>query len=69
MFKMARLDIDRFISEIEQRPVIWDTRNDEYTNKLLKRKAWNELCNIFVPDFNGMDSAMKKKAGMSLYFS
>ena len=37
---MATLDIDRFIIEIEDRPAIWDTWCNDYSNKISKGKAW-----------------------------
>ncbi|XP_063612967.1 uncharacterized protein LOC134786343 [Penaeus indicus] len=45
-------DTERFIIEIEDRPAIWDVHLKEYSNKILKAKAWEELCSIFVPNFN-----------------
>lgn len=65
--KMGSFDADRFIVEVEQRPAIWDSRCDEYSNKLSRGRAWEELCDIFVPDFNEMDSLRKNKAGGFLY--
>ncbi|XP_068239900.1 uncharacterized protein [Palaemon carinicauda] len=59
---MASLDIDRFIIETEDRPAIWDVRCNEYSNKIVKAKAWEELCTIFVPGFKEMDSSGKNKA-------
>ena len=66
---MTTLDIDRFIIEIEDRPAIWDLRCDDYSSKIAKAKAWEEMCDIFVPGFREMDSAGKTKAGMFLYYS
>lgn len=65
---MASFDTDRFIIEVEQRPAIWDSRCNEYSNKLSRGKAWEELCDIFVPDFKEMDSVKKNKTGMFLHY-
>ena len=48
---MTTLDIDRFIIEIEDRPAIWDVRCNDYSNKIAKAKAWEEMCDNFVPGF------------------
>ncbi|MPC21170.1 hypothetical protein E2C01_014146 [Portunus trituberculatus] len=39
-------------------------RCNEYSNKIVKTKAWEELCTIFVPGFKEMDSSGKNKAIM-----
>ncbi|XP_064081736.1 uncharacterized protein LOC135198162 [Macrobrachium nipponense] len=59
-------DTDRFIIEIQDRPAIWDVRLKEYSNKILKAKAWEELCSIFVPNFNELDCQGKNKATTDL---
>ena len=59
-------DIDSFIIEIEDRPALWDVRLTEYNNKIVKAKAWEELCAIFVPNFNKMDSSGKSRASNTL---
>ena len=38
---------DLFIDEIEKRPPIWDMTSSEYSNKISKRKAWEEIVLIF----------------------
>lgn len=63
---MNRLDVDRFIIDIEDRPAIWDVRCKNYSNKIAKAKAWEEMCDIFVPGFKEMDDTGKSKAGIDL---
>lgn len=41
------IETDLFISEIEKRPAIWDMKSIEYSNKTLKRNAWEELVLLF----------------------
>jgi hypothetical protein len=43
-------DTDLFIDEIEKRPAIWDMASSEYSNKLSKRRAWEEIVLIFISD-------------------
>ncbi|XP_076035779.1 uncharacterized protein LOC143021873 isoform X4 [Oratosquilla oratoria] len=61
-FVRTTLDIDRFISELEDRPAIWDVRCKEYNHKTAKTKAWEEMCDIFVSGFGEMDSVGKNNA-------
>ncbi|CAG4953390.1 unnamed protein product [Colias eurytheme] len=50
---LGDLDIDTelFISEIQSRYVIWDQKRREFSDRILKKKAWEEVCNIFIPKF------------------
>ncbi len=41
------LDIEHFIVEIQSRPALWDLDDDDYCNRKLKRKCWEELVTIF----------------------
>lgn len=47
---------------MENRPVLWDTRCKAYSNKVLRGRAWKEICGIFVSSFNEMNSLEKNKA-------
>lgn len=38
---------DLFIDEIEKRPSIWDMTSNLYSNKISKRKAWEEIVVMF----------------------
>lgn len=55
-------DSERFLIEIQNRPTIWDSRSKEYSNKILRGKAWEEICEIFVPLFQEVSPAEKNKA-------
>lgn len=55
---MATLDIDWFIIKTEDWPAIWDVR---FGNKIAKAKAWEEMCDIFVSGYRGMDSLGKTR--------
>ncbi|KAJ4451751.1 hypothetical protein ANN_03222 [Periplaneta americana] len=46
------INTEDFISEIESRPAIWDVKSDNYSNKVVKTNAWQEIIAKFVPDFN-----------------
>ncbi|GBP34033.1 hypothetical protein EVAR_94045_1 [Eumeta japonica] len=46
-FAMDRFDTELFIDEVEKRPAIWDIQCDDYSNKIIKNRAWQELVEIF----------------------
>jgi hypothetical protein len=50
---------EKFISEIESRPAIWNTECTEYANKNEKAKAWEEVYVIFYENFPGKEGEEK----------
>ncbi|KAH9631143.1 hypothetical protein HF086_001078 [Spodoptera exigua] len=63
---MEPFDTDRFITEINNRPATWNALLPEYSNKVLKRNAWDELCQIFYNNFNEKNSKEKNLAVIEL---
>lgn len=57
-------NMDFFIDEIEKRPSIWDMKNRDYSNKLIKKNAWEEIVLIFC----GTDDTEEKKKNLGKYF-
>lgn len=53
-----------FISAIEDEPVIWDSRLEEYSDKIAKRNAWERILKKFVENFDDKENAAKTKIGM-----
>ena len=51
-------DTDFFIDEIQKRPTIWDMESPDYKNKVLKKRNWEEIVEIFG---ESDDSLEKKK--------
>ncbi|CAK1589528.1 unnamed protein product [Parnassius mnemosyne] len=47
-----------FIDEIEKRPAVWDMTSSVYSDKNLRRRAWEELVLIFC---EGDENEEKKK--------
>ncbi|XP_051171497.1 uncharacterized protein LOC127288217 isoform X2 [Leptopilina boulardi] len=41
-------DTERFISEIEKRPAIYNTNCDEYNDRTAKLAAWDEVCQVMI---------------------
>jgi len=62
-FDCANINIEDFISEIENWSAIWDLKHDNYSNKNAKRNAWEAVISKFVPNFNDMSEAEKKVIG------
>lgn len=58
--------VRRLINEVEARPTIWDSRSKEYSDRALKRGAWEELCASFVPNYYKSSDAEKKGIGRYL---
>lgn len=44
----AMFDTERFISEIEKRPAIYNTNCDEYNDRTAKLAAWDEVCQVMI---------------------
>lgn len=40
-------DTEKFINEIQSRPAIWNTKLPEYSDRILKQRAWEELVDIY----------------------
>lgn len=58
---MSHLEIDTyvFIDEIRRRPALWNTNIDSYTNKIIKKKTWEEMVLVFG---NSGDTVENKKS-------
>lgn len=44
-------DTERFIEEIERRPAIYDVNRGEYNDRNAKMTAWDEVCQVMVPNW------------------
>lgn len=56
-------DIELLISEVQQRPAIWDKSLEIYKDRIATTNAWREVFNTFNADFETMSSSEKKKYG------
>lgn len=59
---MNENQVEEFIDEVESRPAIWDSRSDKYSNKIEKKKAWEEICNKFIENFTNKTASEKNEA-------
>lgn len=58
MMERDNFDTELFIDEIEKRVALWDMASTEYSNRITKRRNWEELVEIFC---EAGDSEEKKK--------
>lgn len=56
---MSDFDTDRFIIEVECRPALWDQERNEYSNKHLKFKAWEEVASAMYDNYQLMEAKEK----------
>lgn len=56
--EQENFDVELFIDQIEKRPTLWDMSSPDYSNRILKRNAWEELVLMYS---NDGDSEEKKK--------
>jgi hypothetical protein len=54
-------DVATLIELIESKPCIWDKTCDIYKVKIVKAKAWREICAFLEGDFNEMDTKTQHK--------
>jgi hypothetical protein len=54
-------DVVTLIELIESKPCIWDKTCDIYKDKIVKAKAWREICAFLEADFNEMDTKTQHK--------
>jgi hypothetical protein len=52
---MARLDVERFILEVQTRPALWDMSSEVYSDRDVKRNSWLELVGLFIEKENSTE--------------
>lgn len=68
MEDINNINTEDFISEIELRPAIWELSSDDYTNKITKKNAWEEVIRKFCPEFERKSNAEKNNIGKFFNF-
>ncbi|XP_075216123.1 uncharacterized protein LOC142321707 [Lycorma delicatula] len=63
---MEPFDTDRFILEIQEQPIIWDYRNDAYSNKIEKVRAWDKVCAAFHSCYNELSNLERNEIASQL---
>ena len=62
-FNKLNIDTEDFITEIEAHPSIWDSSNEEYANKIVKKNSWETIITKFIPNFKDSSSSEKNNIG------
>lgn len=60
-------DTEAFIFEVQSRPALWDATNEDYNNRLVRQRRWEEM----VERFGGEEISEEEKKELSelSYFS
>ncbi|CAH1959736.1 unnamed protein product [Acanthoscelides obtectus] len=56
------LDIEAFISMVEERPVIWDKTREDFKDRNKTKAAWQEIIDTFI--YENLNEAEKAEIGM-----
>lgn len=64
-FKMnlPDVDVDRLISAVQSKPVLWDKTSEKYKDKFKTQEAWQDVCMEIFADYNEFDTAKKNRIG------
>jgi hypothetical protein len=65
---MESFNTDDFISEIKAQPAIWNSATEEYSNKICKRNAWEEVILKFHPLFDEKTTGEKHNISKLVQF-
>ncbi|XP_047519893.1 uncharacterized protein LOC125059501 [Pieris napi] len=64
--KMSDVDVDLFISSVQEHRCLWDTSDETYKDKFIKQEAWKSICEIVYVDYKEKNSTEKSKLGNDL---
>lgn len=59
-------DTEKFIREIESRKAIWDISSEEYSDRDVKKRRWQEITNIMCED--NLTENEKNEFGKYFYY-
>lgn len=62
--KIYMFDTERFIEEIEKRPAIYDVNRSEYNDRNAKMSAWEEVCQVMVPNWTRLSDEERNMEGI-----
>ncbi|XP_061717171.1 uncharacterized protein LOC133525001 isoform X2 [Cydia pomonella] len=60
------INIENFIQVIQNRPAIWDMSKREYSDRIAKKKAWEEISTLFITDFATKNTKQKNEEALKL---
>jgi hypothetical protein len=59
----VEVDVERLISLVEERPVLWDETLDTYKDRNLTKPGWKEVCLELKNDFEDLSKKDKNEIG------
>lgn len=57
------METEQLISEVEKRPVLWDTSNEDYKDRNKKNEAWLNVTSALYDNFSNNTETEKKVIG------
>ncbi|CAG5047189.1 unnamed protein product [Parnassius apollo] len=61
------LDVEMFISEVEKYPEIWDLNSEDNRHRNRKQRAWGQVAQVFIADFDEMTENEKLEVYRKLH--
>ncbi|CAK1589987.1 unnamed protein product [Parnassius mnemosyne] len=61
------LDVEMFISEVEKYPEIWDLNSEDNRHRNRKQRAWEQVAQVFITDFDEMSENEKLEVYRKLH--
>lgn len=56
----AHIDCDALIDEVRQRPLLWDTADENYKDKTKKCAAWSAIASTLTTGYNDQNEAQRR---------
>ncbi|KAF5286021.1 hypothetical protein FQR65_LT13018 [Abscondita terminalis] len=64
MSGLPDVDVDRMISSVQSKPVLWDKTSEKYKDKFKTQEAWKEVCEEISNDYGELDDTKKIEFGI-----
>lgn len=63
MSGLPDVDVDRLISAVQSKPVLWDKTCEKYKDKFKTQEAWKDVCVEIFTDYDEFDVTTKMELG------
>lgn len=63
MSGLPDVDVDRMISSVQSKPVLWDKTSEKYKDKFKTQEAWKEVYEEISKDYGELDDTKKIEFG------
>ncbi|KAL4709482.1 hypothetical protein ACJJTC_012819 [Scirpophaga incertulas] len=64
--KDTKIDVEHLIIAVQERPPLWNKHSKEYSDRNLKTRLWQEICENIVPKWVELSNQNKKKQGADI---